>query len=86
MKIRFTENNPYGAYPKSEYIIHDTYDKDGRTHYCFDVGDGLPPFVVTQASIKGYAVIESGEASNDSEDIYSKLKEEYGDKEDKNTI
>lgn len=78
MRIRFIKTSEvFGVYNGSQYPIHDTYEVNDKTYYCFDIGDGFPPICVTHASVKGVAVIESGE----SQDIYDRLKEEIKEKE-----
>lgn len=58
MVIRFIAPNPYGLRVGSQYNIHDEIEEHDATYYYFDVGDRLPPFKVSHASVKGYAVIE----------------------------
>ena len=81
MRIRFVDDSEvFGVYNGSQYDIHNTYEVNDKTYYCFDRGDNLPPICVTHASVKGVAVIESGK----SQDIYDRLKEEIKEEENVN--
>lgn len=78
MKIRFDKTSElYRVRQGIELPIHDTFEDNGKTYYCFDAEDGLPPICVTHGTIKGIATIEGGEVKS----IYDRLQDEIKEKE-----